>query len=149
MIDKLKIILATQYDLSDVLKLYAQQDIDNGDILTLKEANTIYSKFSKYPNYMLYIAKIDESIVGTFSLLIMDNIAHQGRPSAIIEDIVVDIKYRYQGIGREMLKHAMETSKKNGCYKLALSSNLKREQAHAFYERLGLKKHGYSFLIEL
>ena len=35
-----------------------------------------------------------------------------------------------------------------GCYKLVLSSNAKRERAHAFYESLGFERHGYSFRIE-
>ena len=30
---------------------------------------------------------------------------------------------------------------------MALSSNLKREAAHAFYESLGFEKHGYSFRV--
>ncbi len=34
-----------------------------------------------------------------------------------------------------------------GCYKMSLSSNLKRAQAHAFYESIGFEKHGYSFWV--
>jgi predicted GNAT family acetyltransferase len=34
-----------------------------------------------------------------------------------------------------------------GCYKMALSSNVKRAAAHAFYESLGFERHGYSFVI--
>ena len=34
-----------------------------------------------------------------------------------------------------------------GCYKLVLSSHLQRHEAHGFYEGLGFRKHGFSFLI--
>lgn len=34
-------------------------------------------------------------------------------------------------------------------YKAALSSNLSRSQAHAFYEAAGFKRHGYSYSIPL
>ncbi|WP_366914974.1 hypothetical protein [Polaromonas sp.] len=37
----------------------------------------------------------------------------------------------------------------SGCYKLALSSNLKREKAHAFYDALDFERHGYSFRMAL
>ncbi len=47
-----------------------------------------------------------------------------------------------------MMNYAIKLCRENGCYKVALSSNLKREKAHAFYEKLGFKKHGYSFLVE-
>jgi predicted GNAT family acetyltransferase len=42
----------------------------------------------------------------------------------------------------------MDRCKESGCYKLMLSSNIKRDLAHQFYEKLGFKKHGYSFTIE-
>lgn len=48
-----------------------------------------------------------------------------------------------------MMKYAIEYCKKYGCYKVSLSSNLKREKAHHFYESLGFRIHGYSFLLEL
>ena len=54
---------------------------------------------------------------------------------------------RGQGIGRTMMRFAMQRCAARGCYKLALSSHLCREEAHRFYEALGFGKHGYSFLV--
>ena len=34
-----------------------------------------------------------------------------------------------------------------GCYKAALSSNLKRKRAHAFYASFDFEPHGYSFRV--
>jgi GNAT superfamily N-acetyltransferase len=48
-----------------------------------------------------------------------------------------------------MMQHAMRQAREAGCYKLVLSSNQKREGAHAFYESLGFARHGYSFQIEM
>lgn len=72
-----------------------------------------------------------------------------GTPSALIEDVVVKASFQGRGIGKHMMGYAMKYCKKQGCYKVCLSSNLKRESAHQFYESLGYKKHGYSFLLEL
>ena len=145
----IKIRKATPTDLPAILKLFTQKDIDNGDVLNMEEAKTAFSKFGLYPNYSLYVAEIADKVVGTFELLIMDNLAHKGQPSGIVEDVVVDAEYQSQGIGRQMMEYAIEVCRKNGCYKMVLSSNLKRERAHQFYETLGFEKHGYSFLIEL
>ena len=79
----------------------------------------------------------------------MDNLGHRGTPSAIVEDVVVDATRQGGGIGRQMMHYALERSREAGCYKLVLSSNLKREAAHRFYDSLGFKRHGYSFLMEL
>jgi GNAT superfamily N-acetyltransferase len=140
---------ATEADLPSVLNLYATEDIDNEDVLTLDEAKGILQRFRLYPNYNLYVALISEKVVGTFELLIMDNLAHRGQPSGVVEDVVVDSNCRSMGIGRQMMEHAMNVCREFGCYKLTLSSNMRRERAHRFYEDLSFERHGYSFLIEI
>jgi GNAT superfamily N-acetyltransferase len=149
MLNKLKIRKAIADDVPFILSLYAQKDIDNGHILSPEEAIEIFNKFRSYPNYSLYVAHIDDRVVGTFELLIMDNLAHQGQPSGIVEDVVVDSNFRSKGIGKKMMYFAIEICRRHGCYKLTLSSSLHRDGAHRFYESLGFKKHGYSFLVEL
>jgi GNAT superfamily N-acetyltransferase len=86
-------------------------------------------------------------VVGTYALLVMHNLAHQGTPSAIVEDVVVSAERQSQGIGQQMMAHAQEQARVAGCYKMVLSSNQKRERAHAFYESLGFQRHGFSFVI--
>ena len=44
-----------------------------------------------------------------------------------------------------MMEYARERCRERGCYKMALSSNLARDEAHRFYESLGFDKHGFSF----
>jgi hypothetical protein len=48
-----------------------------------------------------------------------------------------------------MTAHALEECRKAGCYKPALSSNVKREGAYRFYESLGFERHGYSYAVFL
>lgn len=143
---------ATVDDLSDILSLYAQPDMDNNKVISLENAKELFDQFSQYPNYHLYVAcypNADNKVVGTFALLVMHNIGHQGSPSAIVEDVVVSSSHQSQTIGSEMMTHAMVLARQAGCYKLALSSNQKRQRAHTFYESLGFEKHGYSFQIKL
>ncbi len=149
MFEKLEIKKATISDIPSILELYGQADIDNGDILTYNEALEKFKKFELYPSYSLYIAKIENKVVGTFELLIMDNLAHKGAPSGIVEDVIVDYDYRSKGIGKQMMEYALNICRQNNCYKLTLSSSTHRNRAHRFYENLGFRKHGYSFLIEL
>lgn len=149
---KLRIRQATPDDLAAVLALYAQPDMDDGRVLPLQEAKQLLAQFARYPNYHLYVACDDAhpaNTVGTFALLVMHNLAHCGTPSAIVEDVVVSPQHQGQGIGRQMMAHARELARQAGCYKLVLSSNRKRERAHAFYESLGFQRHGLSFLLEI
>ena len=140
--------IAEKEDLTSILQLYGQLEVDNGDILPLDEAENLFDKINQYPNYKMYVACQDRSIIGTFALLIMDNLAHRGAKSGIVEDVVVSPEWQGKGVGRQMMELAMAECRKNGCYKLVLSSNKKREDAHRFYESLGFEKHGYSFMVE-
>ena len=143
---------ATDGDLSAVLALYAQPGMDDGQVLTLAEARALLARFRQYPSYRLWVAcdpAQGDEVVGTYALLIMDNLAHRGTPSAIVEDVVVSATRQGQGIGRQMMQHAQDQARQGACYKLVLSSNQKRERAHAFYESLGFQRHGFSFVIGL
>lgn len=138
---------ALKADLPAVLKLYAQPDMDKGQVLAIEDAETIFERFGRYPDYTLYVAEIEGAILGSFALLVMDNLGHLGTPSAIVEDVVVDPAVHSMGFGRSMMAFAIETARAKGCYKLVLSSNARRTRAHAFYESLGFERHGYSFRV--
>jgi len=142
---------ATEADLPGVLALYGQSGLDNGAVLTVAQAREVFQQFARYPSYRLFVAcepAFPDSVIATYALLVMHNLAHCGAPSAIAEDVVVHPQRQGRGIGRQLMAHAIEQAREASCYKLALSSNAKRQAAHAFYESLGFQRHGLSFVIE-
>jgi GNAT superfamily N-acetyltransferase len=145
----LTIRTAEKPDLPAICRLYAQPDFDNGKLLPLDKAEKLFDQIQSYPNYHIYVALNGTDIVGTFELLIMHNLGHQGASSGIVEDVVVDAAWQGKGVGKAMMRFAIECCRKAGCYKIALSANLKRKDAHRFYELLGFKKHGFSYVVEL
>lgn len=140
---------AEEADLPAVLALYAQPDMDGEPGLTEAEALVVFRRMKAYPDYKVYVAVLDSEIVGTYALAVMDNLAHRGARSGLIEDVVVSDTLQGQGIGRQMMRDALNRCRESGCYKAALSSNLKRKRAHRFYESLGFEKHGYSFYTDI
>jgi len=138
---------ANRQDLPRILDLYARA-LD-GRALKVDDAERLFERIQRYPDYRLHLAETDGRLAGTFALLIMDNLGECGTPSGIIEDVVVEPEYQRRGIGRAMMQHALAICRQKGCYKLMLSSNLARSGAHAFYESLGFEKHGFSFRIDL
>lgn len=136
-------------DLPALLELYAALGMDDGKVLSLEQAQKIYRRISNYPDYRIYLAELDGDPVGTFALLIMDNLGHMGTPSAILEDVVVSDRCRGVGIGHQMMNFATRLCREKGCYKFFFSSNINRADAHRFYENLGFEKHGYSFYLNL
>ena len=90
---------AERADLPGILDIYAEPDIDDGNVLDLTSAESMLDRMQLYPDYTLYVAVVDNTIVGSFALLIMDNLAHMGAPSAVVEDVVVRLRWRDKGIG--------------------------------------------------
>ena len=140
---------AGEPDLPSILTLYGQLGLDDCRVLTEARAQAIFLRLQCYPDYKIFIAEAEGEILGIFAMLIMDNLGHQGAPSALVEDVVVRKDRRRQGIGRQMLQFALNRARAKGCYKLALSSHKDRVEAHRFYKSLGFEQHGYSFLVEL
>jgi GNAT superfamily N-acetyltransferase len=140
--------LATLDDVQDILHIYAEA-LDNGKVISVEKAQEIFLKQQQYPDYQAFVAVHEQQVVGTFALLIMENMAHNGTPSAVVEDVAVSPMLQGKGIGKMMMEFALTYAKEKGCYKMSLSSNLRREKAHQFYESLGFKKHGFSFLMDL
>lgn len=140
---------ATEDDLPAILQLYTAGGITDEECFTLEEARRHLQIFKSYPSFRVFVAFLDDAVVGTYELLIMDNLAKHGKKSGIVEDVAVSPARQGRGIGRAMMEHARAQCREAGCYKLMLSSNLKREDAHRFYDALGFERHGYSFLTNL
>lgn len=139
---------AAETDLPALVALYNQLG-GAGEAITLQRADSLFSRLREYPDYRVYVAEEAGQLVGTFLLLIYDALGYRARPAGLVEDVVVDQRFRGRGIGGDMMRFAMERCRQAGCYKLVLSSNLNREDAHRFYESLGFRKHGFSFEVEL
>lgn len=146
---KISIREAVETDLPNILYLHRAAGIDDGESFSFDEALTHLRQFSKYPYLCVFVALLNNEIAGTYQLFILHTLAKRGRSSGLVEAVAVDPAHQGQGIGRAMMRHAMEQCRRARCYKLALSSNLKRESAHGFYEALGFEKHGYSFQVAL
>ena len=138
---------ASSADIEALLGLYELLEFKPAQSLSLQAARVRFERYQEYPNSQIYVAELGEAIVGTFALIIVDSVAHSGKPFAVVEDVVVSQDCQGRGIGKRMMEFAMCRCKEFGCYKLTLSSHLKRQKAHSFYESLGFEKHGFSFFI--
>ncbi len=135
-------------DLPGILKLYVDSGLEMGEEISLARAEEIHAQVERTPGYRLYVAEQGGVLVGSFALLIMVNLGHQGSPSGVVEDVAVAPEWQGRGIGRAMMAFAAGQCRARGCYKLVLSSNTRRSGAHDFYERLGFKRHGYSYRLD-
>ena len=137
--EKVTIRAATPRDLPEILELYRQLDPEDRPVLPLADAERIFETINEYPDYHVYVARRNGKTLGTFTLLIVDNLAHMGARSGIVEDVVVAAEWRGMGIGGQMMRFAMQKCHEAGCYKLVLSSNEKRSDAHQILRKIGFQ----------
>jgi GNAT superfamily N-acetyltransferase len=140
---------ATAADLPRILELVAQLSLDApreelGPPVP-EHYRAAFQAIEADPRQRLLVLEANGRIAGTLVLVVVPNLSHQGRPYALVEDVVVDEAERGAGYGELLMRYAMDAARSAGCYKLVLTSNKRRADAHRFYKRLGLEATSEGF----
>ena len=85
------------------------------------------------------VAELDGTVVGCLSTSIMQ-VLHRPKPVGRISMLVVAEGLRGQGIGAALVRAAEDWLIAQGCGLVEVTSNVKRTDAHLFYEKLGYEK---------
>jgi GNAT superfamily N-acetyltransferase len=94
------------------------------------------------------VAQQGDEVVGVCQLIIFRHLQRRGGLCAEIESVHVHPDHRGAGIGTTLVNEAVDRARAQGCYRVQLTSNRVRDDAHRFYERLGfVPSHvGYKLL---
>ena len=97
----------------------------------------------------LYVAELDGEVVGCFQFFAIPHLANRGRRRAQVESVHVAPEMRSRGIGEAMMRFAIDEARRRGCFRLQLTSNKTRTDAHRFYRRLGFGQSHEGFKLDL
>lgn len=106
------------------------------------------SKILKTSKAVKFEIKEGTKIVGRAFLYIIQNDLHEN-PYGLLEDLFVEEEYRSHGLGRQLVMDVVAEAKKRKLYKLVGTSRTFRTPVHHFYEKLGFKKYGFEFRMDL
>jgi GNAT superfamily N-acetyltransferase len=140
--------MATEPDVPRILELY-EELTEERHHLSPDYLQRVFAEILSMPGHELLIADEDGVVIGTLVLLVVPNLSHGALPWAIIENMVVDSRYRRRGIGRLLMEYAINQARQSGCYKVQLLSNVKRHEAHQFYRSLGFETSAHGFRLYL
>lgn len=101
------------------------------------------------PNQLLVVVVVDDETVGTLQLTIIPGLARRGALRGQIEAVRVRADHRGSGLGADLLRWAIDESRRRGCALVQLTSDTSRTQAHRFYERLGFEPSHTGFKLKL
>lgn len=82
------------------------------------------------------VARQGAEIVGMVSLLYTVSTA-LGARVALLEDMVVAPGSRGAGVGSQLLRHAIESARQDGCKRITLLTDRSNDAAQRFYHRYG------------
>ena len=141
----MQIIQAQKQHIPEAVKLQTQ-------IYRTKEvapnAHRRFEDLTNDPNCDVLVAVEGEKILAT-CLVFYIHVPVRGRSFAFVEGLVVDETTRGRGIGSAMLSECVKLARKRDCYKIIFTSGFDRQQAHGLYEKLGFKKWGFEFRMDL
>jgi GNAT superfamily N-acetyltransferase len=79
------------------------------------------------------VADVDGEVVGVCQVMVFRTLGHVGGRVAELENVHVRANRRSRGIGANLLKAAENLARQRGCFRLQLTSNAARADAHRFY----------------
>ena len=95
------------------------------------------SRFGTDPFYHLLVGEIDGQVISSVTLIIIENLTHNLRPYAVIENVVTHAAHRSKHYATELMNRASDIASELGCYKIMLMTGSKEGRTLRFYENCG------------
>ena len=97
----------------------------------------LLDKFEQDEHMHLLVADEDGKVVSSVQMAIIENLTHNVRPFAVIENVVTHSDYRNRGYASALLEKASEIAKEFKCYKVFLETGSNKESTLNFYRNNG------------
>lgn len=140
---------ANKKDCENCLKLLRQLwspeyelDSAQSERLSPEKLHELYGCILENPDCEIVVAEKDNHVIAMMDLKFRETFFHGGW-TMLIEDLVVDAKFRRQGVGQRMVGLAEEMAMRRGCCTVELNSDLYREDTHRFWEAMGYEIEAY------
>ncbi|WPP30849.1 GNAT family N-acetyltransferase [Streptomyces sp. CL7] len=101
------------------------------------------------PHQHCVVAVREGRVVGTLQLTIIPGLSRRGATRSVIEGVRIHADERGGGLGSRLIEWAIDTSRREGCQLVQLTSDYTRTDAHRFYERLGFTASHVGFKLAL
>ena len=98
-------------------------------------------RFAANPFYNILVLETEHTVVSTVTLVIVENLTHDMRPYALIENVVTHHAHRGKHYASALIRRACEIAAENNCYKVMLLTGSKQESTLRFYENCGFDRH--------
>lgn len=104
---------------------------------TTEDLPTRLEHIKELKHHIVYVAEKEQQVVGWIHVYLCPLLISNSQ--AQLGGMVVDEKFRKQGIGKKLLFQAENWARSRGCQKMSIFTNVTRLETHTFYAQLGYK----------
>ena len=141
---------ATAADLPTIVRLLADDELGHGRESADEHLYAAaFGEIEHDPNNMIVVVVLDGAVAGCAQLTIIPGLGRAAVKRAQIEAVRVASGRRGQGLGRWFMQALIEAARERGCGLVQLTSDVRRPDAHRFYESLGFSASHVGFKLPL
>jgi GNAT superfamily N-acetyltransferase len=108
-----------------------------------------FDLIASHPNQELIVVERAGEIVGTLDIAVLPSLSRRGSVRVQVEAVRIAAAERGSGLGSALFRMLIDWSRRQGYDLLQLTSDRTREDAHAFYERLGFTASHLGYKLDL
>ncbi|MGW0689986.1 N-acetyltransferase family protein [Streptomyces sp. NPDC002738] len=142
---------ATRADLPAVLALLADENrvVDPASVVVDEAYEKALADIASDPRNEMLVLVDGDTVLGCLQATYIPGLGKRGEERALIEAVRIRADRRGDGLGRELMKQAVDRARLRGCALVQLTSNKRRADAHRFYESLGFDRSHEGFKLAL
>ncbi|WSA76093.1 GNAT family N-acetyltransferase [Streptomyces sp. NBC_01799] len=142
---------ATRSDLPAVLALLADENrvVDPASVVVDEAYEKAFADIESDPRNEMLVLVDGDTVLGCLQATYIPGLGKRGEERALIEAVRIRADRRGDGLGRELMKQAVDRARLRGCALVQLTSNKRRADAHRFYESLGFDRSHEGFKLAL
>lgn len=108
-------------------------------------AADILNRLQAFEGSAVLVGLLGAALVASCTVIVIPNLTRRGTPYALIENVVTDAGHRNKGLGKAILKAALDRAWAAGCYKAMLLTGSQKPSTLAFYEAAGFEQSKTGF----
>jgi GNAT superfamily N-acetyltransferase len=142
---------ARREDIGAIVRMLADDQLGaaRDDPRDLEPYLHAFEQIDADPNQLLVVVTFDDEAVGTLQLTVIPGLARRGALRGQVEAVRIHADHRGSGLGADLMRWAIDESRRRGCALVQLTSDVSRTAAHRFYERLGFVPSHTGFKLKL
>jgi GNAT superfamily N-acetyltransferase len=128
-------------ELDGLLELYGHLHDSDDPLPERPTIEAVWNDIQTDHNQAYLGVFVDGRLVSSCVLAIVPNLTRGCRSYGVIENVVTHRNFRRRGLGRTVVKAALERAWERNCYKVMLLTGRKTEGVFRLYESAGFDRH--------